>query len=65
MCIKNCNIIPTISHNHCSVQAKAISVMPVEQLNTEARAKFAASKRENPALSEDLLRDILLLERKE
>ena len=39
--------------------------MPVEQLNTKARAKFEAAKRENPAISEDLMRDILLLEMKE
>ena len=57
--------IPLYHITYDCLQAKAIYVMPVEELNTKARAKFEAAKRENPELSDDLLRDILLLEMKE
>ena len=46
-------------------QAAALSVMPVEKLEKQAREKFQAVKAKDPSLKEELYRDLLLLEFKE
>eukprot|EP00092_Neocalanus_flemingeri_P102935 GFUD01131671.1.p1 GENE.GFUD01131671.1~~GFUD01131671.1.p1 ORF type:complete len:772 (+),score=293.82 GFUD01131671.1:35-2350(+) len=53
------------TYEDAAAQAKAIAVMPVELFNTTARTKFEAARRTNPEVTEDLFKDILLLEFKE
>ena len=46
-------------------QAAALSVIPLERLEKQARQKFQAVKAKDPSLKEELYRDLLLLEFKE
>ena len=53
------------TYEDTAAQDKARAVMPVQLFNTTARTKFEAARRTNPEVSEDVYRDILLLELKE